>query len=153
MPHWFWCPGFIVSWWSCYQYAFDLYQIIFSYYMTAFWKFGSIVSFNRVRELHLHHACTVNYRDRKIDHMQFWPLPPEISYVSGNSRPSNEKHACGGAGPRREEMWNDYLQMESLTCWGMWSIKSYTISVAIMTWVGFSCYFEKDRMRNIIPWL
>ena len=127
-------------------------QIISSYYMSVFWKFGSVVSFNKVRDSYLHDACPVDYQDRKIDHMQFWPLPPEISYVSGNSQPSNEKHACGGAESRREEMWNYYLQMKSLTCWGMWSIKSYTISVAIMTWVGFSCCFRNNTIKNSIPW-
>ena len=151
MTDWFWCPGFIVSWWSCYQYALDLCQIISSYYMHPIWKFGS-VSFSKVREVHLHHRCPVAYQNRKIDHMQFWPLPPEISYVSGNSQPLNEKHACGGAGSRREEMWNRWSQMKSLTCWGMWSIKSYTISVAIMTWVDFSCCFVSNTIKNSIPW-
>ena len=113
--------------------------------MSVIWKIGLVVSFNTVRELHLHDAYPVNYQDRKIDHMQFWPLLPDSSYVSSNSQPYNEKHACGGAGSRREDMWNDYLQMESLTCWGMWSIKSYSISVATMTWKGFSCCFENDR--------
>jgi len=146
MPHWFRCPGFIVIWWSCYQYAFDLCQIISSYYMNAVWEFRSVVLFNKVRESHLHHARPVHYQNRKIDDVEFRPLPPEISYVSDNSRPSNEKHACGGAESRREEMWNHYLQiMERLTCWGMWSIKSYTINVATMTWKGFNSCFEDDR--------
>ena len=152
MTDWFRCPSFIFSWSSCYQYAFDLCQIISSYYMHSIWKFGSVVSFSKVREVHLHHAHPVDYQDRKIDHMQFWPLPSEISYVSGNSRPSNEKRACGGAESRREEMWNYYLQMESLTCWGMWLIKSYTSSVAIMAWVGFSCCFRNNTIKNSIPW-
>ena len=38
--------------------------------------------------------------------------------------------------------------MESLTCWGMWLIKSYSIKVVKMTWKGFSCCFENDRIRN-----
>ena len=150
--YWFRCPGFIVIWWSCYQYAFDLCLIFSSYCMNAVWKFGSVVLFNKVRDLHLHDACPVDYQDRKIDHMQFWPLPPEISYVSGNSQPSNEKYACGCAGSNREEMWNYYLQMKSLTCWGTWSIKSYTSSVAIMTWVGFSCCFVNNTIKNSTPW-
>ena len=152
MTDWFRCPGFIVIWWSCYQYAFDLCRIFSSYCMNAVWKFGSVVLFNKVRDSHLHDACPVDYQDRKIDHMQFWPLPPEISYVSGNSQPSNEKYACGCAGSNREEMWNYYLQMKSLTCWGTWSIKSYTSSVAIMTWVGFSCCFVNNTIKNSTPW-
>jgi len=47
MSCWFWCSGFIVSWWSCYQYAFDLCHIISSYNMNSFWKVGSVVSLNR----------------------------------------------------------------------------------------------------------
>ena len=38
-----------------------------SYYMNAFWKFESIVLFNKIRESHLHHAYPVAYQDRKID--------------------------------------------------------------------------------------
>ena len=45
--------------------------------------------------------------------MQF---SPEFPYFSANSRLLNEKHACGGAESRREEMWYHYVQMESLTC-------------------------------------
>jgi len=45
-------------------------------------------------------------------------------------------------------MWNHCLQMESLTCWGMWWIKSYSINVATMNWKCFSCYFENDRIRT-----
>jgi len=32
-------------------------------------------------------------------------------------------------------------------------IKSYSISIAIMTCKCFSCFFENDRIRNSIPWL
>ena len=48
--------------------------------------------------------------------MQLRPLPPEISDISSNGWPSHGKHTCGDTEPKREEIWNDYLQMESLTC-------------------------------------
>ena len=34
----------------------SLLEMIPSYYMMRFWKFGSVVSFNKVREWYLHHA-------------------------------------------------------------------------------------------------
>ena len=134
------------------HYTFDLCQMMCSYCMNSFWKSVLIVSFSKVRESHLHDVYPVNYEGRKIDGMQFWPLPPEILDVSGNSRPSNGKHACGGTEPRKEVMWNHHSQIESLTCWGMWYIKSYSIKVAIMTWKGSSCCIESDRIRKSIPW-
>jgi len=47
-----------------------------------------------------------------------------------------------------EKRYVESLQMESLTCWGMWWIKSYSINVATMTWKCFSRYFENDRIRT-----
>jgi len=41
--YWFWCPGFIPSWWSCYQDMFNLLQIILSYYMNTILNFGSVI--------------------------------------------------------------------------------------------------------------
>jgi len=35
------------------------------------------------REPYLHHACPATYQDREIDGMQFWPLIPKFSSVSG----------------------------------------------------------------------
>ena len=37
--------------------------------MNAFWKFGSVVSFNKVKD-HPHDACPINHQDRKIDDME-----------------------------------------------------------------------------------
>jgi len=72
--------------------------------MNRFWKFGSVVSFNKARESHIHHAFPVNDKDRKIDDMPFWPFLPEFTYISSNSRRWNGKHAYGGTEPRREEI-------------------------------------------------
>ena len=47
----------------------------------------TVVSLNKVRKLHLHDVYPVNYEDRKVDGMQFRPLPPEISDISGSSQP------------------------------------------------------------------
>ena len=104
MSHWCRFPDFIFSWWGSYQYASDLYQIISSYNMTAFWKSGSVVSFDKVKGPRLHHAYSVTDQDRKIDGMRFWPLPPEFSYVGDNGRQSIEKHACGDAEPGRQRI-------------------------------------------------
>ena len=41
--------------------------------------------------------------------------------------------------------------MERLTCWGIWSIKSYTISVAKMTGVGFSdCWEQHNKEQHTL---
>jgi len=69
--------------------------------MNAFWNFESAVSFNEVRESHLHDSYPVTYQDGEIDDMLFWPLPPEFSYVSDSSWLSNGDHACGDTEPRR----------------------------------------------------
>ena len=36
--------------------------------------------------------------------MEFRPLSPEFSYVSGKIWPSNGKHTCGGAESRTEDI-------------------------------------------------
>ena len=42
-------------------------------------KNRSVISFNKVRELHLYYVYLVTYQNRKINSMEFWPLSPEIS--------------------------------------------------------------------------
>ena len=37
------------------------------------------VSLNKVEESYLHDVYPVNHQDRKIDEMEFRPLPPEFS--------------------------------------------------------------------------
>jgi len=59
---------------------------------------------NKVRKSHLRDAYPVRYEDRKIDGMQFRPLPSAISDISGNSRPSNREHTCEDTEPKREVM-------------------------------------------------
>ena len=104
--YWPRCPGFIISWWSCYQYAFNLCQIISSYCMNVVWESKLVVSFDKSRRVALT-LCLTSYiseqknRSHGVSTTSSW----EDSYVSGNSRPSNGKHAYGGTETKREEMW------------------------------------------------
>ena len=62
------------------------------------------------------------------------------------------EHACEDIEPRGEGiMWDRYLHMESLTCWGMRLIISYAINVAMTALKGFSGCFENNGSRISMP--
>jgi len=156
--YWSRCPGYISTWWGCYWYPFDLLQMVFLVPHKSILRIwiGCLIQ-KRIGDSHLHHGYPTAYGDREIDEMQFWPLPTECSYVSDNGRPKFhvwiENMPVKVLNPGEKRYVESFLQMESLTCWGIIRIISYTIEVATMTWKGLSSCFENDRIGNSLPWM
>ena len=55
----------IMTWWNCWSICTWFMSDNFSYYINWFWRFGSVLLFDKVRESHLHHECPVTHQNRK----------------------------------------------------------------------------------------